>query len=499
MTNEKMNITNNANEANNNSVHGVEKYNRPRWTKFAGIAAAIAIIAGGVGGGSYLLHNMTKSAPSTSTISKAEVTSTTSATTNITTTALAVETTTAATEVKISTPEEAAHKLTDNYWDYECFFDYVSHSKADYDESKNLKFNYTMQYDGYTPDVELIYCKTTDERLTEKTMDGLKKIYNTYFSKNYDPFYSVNAEYTNNNGLFGPSFTADTLPADGKLDREYTYIEYEGELYQYCPGKDYFGGYHWSDEQVYISDVTEGSFTLNRKFENDGNEVYEASKGEVTFKIVFDETAQDWRIEQKDVEYEYQNTGATENNDNNDNNDNSSEVSDEIRQAADELLSQYPTIDRIEWSGEKLTDDVIYDSNNNDWPYFAVDPGFFADMESLKNYYYSVVTPHYSEQHNNLALWGPEIAVDENDPTHIKLDQIYMFITYNGKLYGFMTQGVGPMKADSWTDDPTIFTNVTSDSFDMEKYFIQYDGERVSHKFHVIKDSAGKWLIDSVS
>ncbi len=51
--------------------------------------------------------------------------------------------------------------------------------------------------------------------------------------------------------------------------------------------------------------ATEGSFTLNRKFKNDGNEVYEPSKGEVTFKIVFDEDAQDWRIEQKDVEYEY--------------------------------------------------------------------------------------------------------------------------------------------------------------------------------------------------
>ena len=70
MTKEKMNITNDANEANNNSVHGVEKYNRPRWIKFAGMAAAVAIIAGGVGGGSYLLHNMNKTAPSTSSSSE---------------------------------------------------------------------------------------------------------------------------------------------------------------------------------------------------------------------------------------------------------------------------------------------------------------------------------------------------------------------------------------------------------------------------------------------
>lgn len=493
MTKEKMNITNDANEANNNSVHGVEKYNRPRWIKFAGMAAAVAIIAGGVGGGSYLLHNMNKTAPSTSSSSETEVTTTSSVITDITTTAAVVETTTVVTEVKDLTPEEAAHKLTDNYWDYECFFDQCARTKADYESVDSVKLKYTYQYDGWFSDAEITYYKTIDERLTDKTMDGLKKMYNTYYGKNYDPFYSVNAEYTHNYELFGPSYTVDTLPTE--IDRAYTYIEYEGELYQFGLSKDYITGNHWSDDQIDITDATETSFTLKRKFNNEANAMHDEIHGEVTFKIVFDEAAQDWRIEQKDVEYEYQNTGATENNDNN---DNSSEVSDEIRQAADELLSQYPTIDRIEWSGEKLTDDVIYDSNNNDWPYFAVEPGFFADMEFLKNYYYSVVTPHYSEQHNNLALWGPEIAVDENDPTHIKLDQIYMFITYNGKLYGFMTQGVGPMKADSWTDDPTIFTNVTSDSFDMEKYFIQYDGERVSHKFHVIKDSAGKWLIDSV-
>lgn len=307
MTKKKMNITNEADDVNNNSVHGVEIYNRPKWIKFAGVAATIALIAG-IGGGGYLLHNMKISAPPVNSSSQTEVTTESSVTTSITTTAITTsvaETTTEVTETRSLTPEEAAaHKLTDNYWDYECFFDSVAHTVADYD-AESLKFNYTMQYDGYTPDVELIYCKTIDERLTEKTMDGLKKLYNTYYGKNYDPFYSVNAEYTNNNELFGPSFTADTLPADGKLDRAYTYIMYEGELYQYCPGKDYFGGYYWTDEQIDISDVTEGSFTLNRKFKNDGNDVYEPTKGEVTFKIVFDEDAQDWRIEQKDVEYEY--------------------------------------------------------------------------------------------------------------------------------------------------------------------------------------------------
>ena len=66
MAKKKMNTTTNFNETKNSSVNGVENYNRPRWIKFAGMAAAFAVIAGGIGGGSYLLHNMNKSAPGTS-------------------------------------------------------------------------------------------------------------------------------------------------------------------------------------------------------------------------------------------------------------------------------------------------------------------------------------------------------------------------------------------------------------------------------------------------
>lgn len=310
MTKEKMNISNYTDEGNNNSVYGVERYNRPRWIKFASMAATFAIIAGGIGGGGYLLRNMKKPVPAVSSSSETEVTTTSSVTTNVTTTTAVAETTTATTESKRLTPEEAAHKLTDSYWDYECFFDIAARTRADY-ANKGIELKYTMQYDGWTTDIDVVYYKTIDERLTEKTMDGLKELYNTYYGKNYDPFYSVNAEYTNNYELFGPSFTADTLPADGKIDLAYTFIEYEGELYQKGLNNEYILDNHWSDDQIDVTDVTENSFTLKRKFNNTPNAIFEETHGEVTFKIAFDEDAQDWRIEQKDVEYEYQDNFTT--------------------------------------------------------------------------------------------------------------------------------------------------------------------------------------------
>ncbi|HRR77260.1 MAG TPA: hypothetical protein P5191_10680 [Ruminococcus sp.] len=312
MAKKKMNTTINFNETKNSSVNGVENYNRPRWIKFAGMAAAFAVIAGGIGGGSYLLHNMNKSAPGTSasSVTEVEVTST-----SVTTTDAVVETTTTVTEASKLTPEEAAHKLTDSYWEYEGFFGMYSHSKSN-QENDVIKLNCDFSYPWETHNQELTYCKVIDERLTDKTMNGLKNFYYTYFSKTYDPFYSPNAEYTNNYELFGPSYTAATLPADGKLDRAYTFIEYEGELYQNCPSKDYLSGYYWVNDQTEISDVTETSFTLKRKYEKPADAMSDVIKGEVTFKVVFDEDVQDWRIEQKDDEAEYEDTSATTQTDN---------------------------------------------------------------------------------------------------------------------------------------------------------------------------------------
>ncbi|MBP0962088.1 MAG: hypothetical protein J5864_08085 [Oscillospiraceae bacterium] len=214
-----------------------------------------------------------------------------------------------ANETMRSVYEEAAHKLTDDYWDYECFFhEYQPDTFSTSSEFITFKYTFKSIYENEerTDEYTLRYMKTTDERLTEKTMDGLKKLFNTYYSKNYDPIYSFHPFGSRdtyikiNYGIFGPSFTADTLPADGRLDRCYTFIEYEGELYENIGSPSQYFGSNWPDDQIDITDVTENSFTLKRKKNKPGE-----TRNEYTFKIVFDEDVQDWRIEQIDQEYDY--------------------------------------------------------------------------------------------------------------------------------------------------------------------------------------------------
>ena len=112
MTINKMNITNTANEEDIDSVHGVEKYNRPRWIKFAGMAAAFAIVAGAIGGESYLLHKMKNTDPNPSA-SVTDVTTTSAVTTNVTTTVAVAETTKENNKFSV-TKEELIEKANDN-------------------------------------------------------------------------------------------------------------------------------------------------------------------------------------------------------------------------------------------------------------------------------------------------------------------------------------------------------------------------------------------------
>jgi hypothetical protein len=59
----KLNIKSEKTFLTSDSVEGVEKYNRSQIVRFAGLAAAFTLIVAGLGGGSYLLHNLNKNAP----------------------------------------------------------------------------------------------------------------------------------------------------------------------------------------------------------------------------------------------------------------------------------------------------------------------------------------------------------------------------------------------------------------------------------------------------
>ena len=330
MTKEKMNNTNIDNTENENSVHGVEIYNRPGWIKIAGMAAAFVLIAGGIGGGSYLLHNMKSTAPSPSSSLMTEVTTYTSetvtteaasgetktttatmkavagtatentsiTTTAITTAAAAAETTAAQTENETFVPDEAAHKLTDNYWDYAYLFGRSVLQTADYEHTVHVKFETPDNTSGDPMNIEYVKCMFKE--LADRNMEELKEYYYSYYTADFDPFYDPYNQYPDDFELFGPSFTEGS---DMTMDHNCVYIEYNGELYQRSLYTSFDNTDHWTDDQMDITNVTDKSFTLKRKFRNRPNAMNGDVRGEVTFSIVFDENAQDWRIDKTEYTY----------------------------------------------------------------------------------------------------------------------------------------------------------------------------------------------------
>jgi len=330
MAKEKMNDTNADLTENDNSVKGVEIYNRPRWIKFAGMAAAVVLMAGGIGGGSYLLHNMKSTAPTpnssiaeevttyvTGTVTTeaasvetttgtqkavsgavTEVTGTTAITT--TTSAAAAETTAAQTENETFVPDEAAHRLTDNYWDYAYLFGRSVLQTADYEHTVHVKFETPDNTSGDPMNIEYVKCMFKE--LADRNMEELKEYYYSYYTADFDPFYDPYNQYPDDFELFGPSFTEGS---DMTMDRNCVYIEYNGELYQRSLYTSFDNTDHWTDDQMEITNVTENSFTLKRKFRNRPNAMNGDVRGEVTFSIVFDENAQDWRIDKTELNVQY--------------------------------------------------------------------------------------------------------------------------------------------------------------------------------------------------
>lgn len=72
MIENKMNVTNKDDADISCSVPVVEKKNRPGWIMFAGMAAAVAVIAGSIGGGNYLHQKLNDPDPVVSTVTESE-------------------------------------------------------------------------------------------------------------------------------------------------------------------------------------------------------------------------------------------------------------------------------------------------------------------------------------------------------------------------------------------------------------------------------------------
>ena len=215
-------------------VKGVERYSRPTWHRFAGIAAAIAIIAGGVGGGAAFMNSMKKSAPDKLAASEEEKVAPT-------------ETTEQTTE-DVSEFAEAARALTDRYANYQ--YD-IAQGGLETDYSSMIKFKLDSDYGGVE---ESVWYKVTDERYPD--MASLRLEFESLFGPVDPP-----------ENLFGGEFTSAEFPEDQILPFEISnikYITYDGQLYVNAFG--YFGNFsEWSDDNIEIEKKSDNEFTAIRK------------------------------------------------------------------------------------------------------------------------------------------------------------------------------------------------------------------------------------------
>lgn len=175
---------------------------------------------------------------------------------------------------------------------------------------------------------------------------------------------------------------------------------------------------------------------------------------------------------------------------------------------ADEILEQYPEIVKIEM-GTYYSDqtDAIkfkYQFDNNEITYYHIDPNIFPDMDSLKSFYHTMVTP----SSNDLTLFGPEYTSDELPEGSMFDDlKLYRYITYDGKLYGSQDSS-DISKFNTWSQEPAVINNVIYDGdeaieFTALKSHTMFNYETsslgmVSIEFRLEKDrSTGKWMISS--
>lgn len=272
-------------------VYGVEHYKKPNLSRLAVLAASTLIAAAGIGGIGYMLHRINTSPPE---IILPAVEPATQPVTEIT--------------ENMTEQEKAAYRITDEYFTLGRYVYAGGFGFEDNNGLPEIDNGIELEYSAETKTDTQVYYPVVDVKFPD--MDVLKEYYYSYRTENYTVYAE---EIVLEDVLFGGDITqADIASPDtlGKLlydenGRFYEFINIDSRLYmlQYpvVEGIERLSAMHWIDEPV-ISDVTEKSFAATRNYISIEETVM--TQVTVTFEIIWDETAQDWRAASETISIE---------------------------------------------------------------------------------------------------------------------------------------------------------------------------------------------------
>ena len=180
---------------------------------------------------------------------------------------------------------------------------------------------------------------------------------------------------------------------------------------------------------------------------------------------------------------------------------------DELLDSAEKLIAEYDNIKDIKnmnlpvvSGGEYDTITCVYNADILDYSYTLqyrrVDPEIYPDMDTLKEYYYSVICSSKKEE----ECFGPELY-SQDYPDGLSFDSNcpkYSFITYDGRLYERMEKQHDFIKR---TDEAAEIYNVSDLAFTaVKKYIDPFDENNIIEvTFSIVKDfRTDKWSILNV-
>ena len=180
---------------------------------------------------------------------------------------------------------------------------------------------------------------------------------------------------------------------------------------------------------------------------------------------------------------------------------------DELLDSAERLIAEYDNIKDIKnmnlpvvSGGEYDTITCVYNADILDYSYTLqyrrVDPEIYPDMDTLKEYYYSVICSSKKEE----ECFGPELY-SQDYPDGLSFDSNcpkYSFITYDGRLYERMEKQHDFIKR---TDEAAEIYNVSDLAFTaVKKYIDPFDENNIIEvTFSIVKDfRTDKWSILNV-